>query len=315
MYKYKKIISLLSIPIISALMLSCVSAEQKALETEESISIISVPNAAIDFYKTVMNDSSWKENTNRAERGEMLQLPEYVLKNITTDELIEAVLNYPFFSDIYAFNNIRVGINSLFKEFNGFKELFKRDDAAEEILKAYENEPVFQSENSSRNKDVFRLNYLEILLLNEDIILKMSDRQIDDLYNAISDKLEQKMKSAIYGEHSKNLIYELLDVDPYSKNVQIDTKKALSDIMISKSDDVKTSKDDTEIKVLTEKLSVTMWGDANSDGVNNVRDCAFIANVLANGNSESLPDTADYNKDGKKNVRDAAAISKDLASK
>ena len=60
---------------------------------------------------------------------------------------------------------------------------------------------------------------------------------------------------------------------------------------------------------------ITVLGDANSDGVKNVRDCAFIANALSKGVAERLPDTADYNKDGKKNVRDAAAISKDLASK
>ena len=244
-----------------------------------------------------MNDPSWRENTNRAERGKMLQLPEYILKKMTTDELIEAVLNYPFFSDIYAFNSIKVGEGDLFKEFNGFEELFKRNDAAEDILKAYQKEPVLSSENSNGNGDIFRLNYLEILLLNDNIIPKMSDSQLDELYNAISDKQEQKMRSAVYGEHSKNLIYDLLDVDPYGKNVQIDTKRALSDIMTSKSGDVKTLKEDTEVKVLTEKFSFTMQGDANSDGVKNVRDCAFIAN-----------------KDGKKNVRHAAAISKDLAS-
>ena len=56
-------------------------------------------------------------------------------------------------------------------------------------------------------------------------------------------------------------------------------------------------------------------GDVNFDGATNVRDCAFIAILIANGKADSLPIEADYNKDGKKNVRDAAAISKDLASK
>ena len=63
------------------------------------------------------------------------------------------------------------------------------------------------------------------------------------------------------------------------------------------------------------KTATNIVGDANSDNFVNVRDSAFIANALASGNAESLPNTADYNKDGKKNVRDAAAISKDLASK
>ena len=56
-------------------------------------------------------------------------------------------------------------------------------------------------------------------------------------------------------------------------------------------------------------------GDANDDGKTNVRDCACIANALANGEAESLPYQADYNEDTRKNVRDAAAISNDLANK
>ena len=54
-----------------------------------------------------------------------------------------------------------------------------------------------------------------------------------------------------------------------------------------------------------------LLGDANEDGVLNVRDCAYIASKLAKG--EKLSDIADYNKDGKVNVRDAAAIARDLA--
>ena len=242
MYKYKKIISLLSILIISALMLSSVSAESKTLETSNSISTITDSNEAINFYKTVMNDSSWRENENRAERGKMLQLPEYMLKKLTTDELIEAVLNYPFFTDIYAFDNIEDGIDILFEDFNGIKELFKRDDAAKEILKVYQKEPVIQNKKSNINNDIFRLNNLETLLLNEKIMHEMSDKQLNDLYDNISEKHEQKMKSTIYGKRSEYFIYELLNVDPKGKNVQIETKKALSDIKSSKSANVKTPK-------------------------------------------------------------------------
>lgn len=58
-----------------------------------------------------------------------------------------------------------------------------------------------------------------------------------------------------------------------------------------------------------------LLGDANDDGNANVRDCACIANALAKGEAESLPDNADYNQDTMKNVRDAASLSKDLAEK
>lgn len=56
--------------------------------------------------------------------------------------------------------------------------------------------------------------------------------------------------------------------------------------------------------------SADLKGDANSDGLLNVRDCAYIAQSLACG--RTLPSSADYNSDGKANIRDAAAIASAL---
>ncbi|MGN0614591.1 MAG: dockerin type I domain-containing protein [Porcipelethomonas sp.] len=54
-------------------------------------------------------------------------------------------------------------------------------------------------------------------------------------------------------------------------------------------------------------------GDANRDGSVNVRDCAYIARTLAEGQGSSLPPEADYNGDGSINVRDAANLAADIA--
>ena len=57
-------------------------------------------------------------------------------------------------------------------------------------------------------------------------------------------------------------------------------------------------------------------GDANADGVVNVRDCAKIANALAFKTVDKLPciKCADYNEDGEVTVRDAAQLASYLAS-
>ncbi len=54
--------------------------------------------------------------------------------------------------------------------------------------------------------------------------------------------------------------------------------------------------------------------DANGDQKFNIRDCSYIAMMLAAGKVKELPEAADYNKDGKVNVRDAAGMAKYLAS-
>ena len=55
-------------------------------------------------------------------------------------------------------------------------------------------------------------------------------------------------------------------------------------------------------------------GDANGDGKLDVRDAAYIARMLANGQGDEIPLTADFNGDGQVNVRDAAAIARFLAN-
>jgi len=57
----------------------------------------------------------------------------------------------------------------------------------------------------------------------------------------------------------------------------------------------------------------TVLGDANKDGVLNVRDCAYIAFMLAQSKGSELPAESDYNTDETIDVRDASAIAVFLA--
>ncbi len=71
-----------------------------------------------------------------------------------------------------------------------------------------------------------------------------------------------------------------------------------------------------EFKVITADMEESkLVGDANEDGLLNVRDCAFIALMLAQGKVDNIPIIADYTVDDKINVRDAAAIAKYLSQK
>ncbi len=62
---------------------------------------------------------------------------------------------------------------------------------------------------------------------------------------------------------------------------------------------------------ITTQPSVT--GDADNDNELTVRDCSYIAKMIAEGKVKELPMQADFNGDGVVNVRDAAAIARKLA--
>jgi len=71
------------------------------------------------------------------ERFEAQNIPDNLLQNMTTRDLVETCLNYPFFRDIIVSNNFQTGFNSIRSVFNGFRELEKRPDACAELLIVY----------------------------------------------------------------------------------------------------------------------------------------------------------------------------------
>ena len=75
------------------------------------------------------------------------------------------------------------------------------------------------------------------------------------------------------------------------------------------------SAEDVSEAGISQVRSSGVTGDANGDGVLNVRDAAYIAKMTAQGKGNALPSKADYNGDGTVNIRDAAAIARALTRK
>lgn len=59
----------------------------------------------------------------------------------------------------------------------------------------------------------------------------------------------------------------------------------------------------------------TIQGDADNNGVVDIRDAAFIAKKIAGRKTNELPKSADYNGDNTVDIRDAAAIARYIASR
>lgn len=122
------------------------------------------------------------------------------------------------------------------------------------------------------------------------------------LINGISNAkiIGYKNSTAETYARNKNLIFEPLD-DPQTTSTTTSTSEAI------------TSTTTVTSVSTTDDISDYEKGDANEDGKVNVRDCAYIANMISKGQSNALPTSADYNDDGTCNVRDAAALARDIA--
>lgn len=141
----KKLIKIIvSVVCLTMLSVSVVYAEEVSETSDLTAS------GYADFYESVKNSEEWINTDDRTLRGEMLQLPEEMLERMNTADLLNAVLDYPYFIDIYAFDDIQMGIERLFDNFNGAQELAQRSDAAEALMDKYENTEVLTSFETRR---------------------------------------------------------------------------------------------------------------------------------------------------------------------
>ena len=64
-------------------------------------------------------------------------MTELSISSLSTKELTVICLQYPLLTSMFAFNTPDNGIDVLFDEFNGIRELFKRNEASKELLGWY----------------------------------------------------------------------------------------------------------------------------------------------------------------------------------
>lgn len=107
--------------------------------TDEEILGSIVKPEVIDEYLFPVRPGTpeWAKLNSHDEMLKVLELPDSVLRSITTWGLVQTCFNYPLAGDYAAHNNQVAYINDLAVSFNGLKELFARDDISSVLLYNY----------------------------------------------------------------------------------------------------------------------------------------------------------------------------------
>lgn len=144
----------------------------------------------------------WK-NTSYSQRVEMLQIPVDTLKNISTKRLLETCLYYPFNIDIFLCDNQSEGFYKVRNQFNGYVELFQRDDFIQELITLYSSRDVCFVENINndyeRGQYSFDYKIMEIMML--EVLDSVPNQRSNQMAKIVSEKQSQK---AAYKEYYSN---------------------------------------------------------------------------------------------------------------
>jgi len=83
----------------------------------------------------------WREHKDEAQTGDelmaMCNVPDDILKNMSTPNLVRTCFKHPYNNTWQAYNNAYEGILSIMTRFNGYAELMKRRSGAEAALNFY----------------------------------------------------------------------------------------------------------------------------------------------------------------------------------
>lgn len=168
---YEKIVSL----VVTIMMLCCLGFNTFASDTSN----ILVNDTNNNYkYEVTPADHQWANFTNKDEMVNACKIPNDVLMKMSTEKLVNAVLDYPLIINIYAYNTYEEGLEALANESDAFKELLKRPDASEKLLNKLNQRIQLNSVASSDNEGSASLEKLNLkILLTE-----------KTLWNSISDK-------------------------------------------------------------------------------------------------------------------------------
>jgi hypothetical protein len=155
------------------------------------------PTDAYDF-PIKPGTSEWAALQTHGEMVAACQVPEPILRDMSTAGLIETCLNYPLIGDMGAYNSWQQGFDRVAARFNGLQELLRRPDAGTKLLAHYRQmEPAgIRKKGTSLKKGQYAVTfqYVEILLAQEPVLSSMTAAERRDLLAACLDKVRAKQE-------------------------------------------------------------------------------------------------------------------------
>lgn len=198
-----------------------------------------MPGSSAYDFPVKPGTNAWKRLKDREERIAFCQIPENVLYTMTTENLIETVLNYPFLMEIYCYDTYHQGFHAVLRNFNGLAELLCRDDAAHMLLEKYKQTEVAKDAKTAAN-NIFTLANIEIILAQNEILEKFHYLKRAELETEARKKYAAKTKHPyLYGMTTATFMSAVSKREDYGVNETVKTPKGT----------------DVEVMRLGEKLS------------------------------------------------------------
>jgi len=180
-----------------------------------SMQLVNGQNQSIAYdFPVKPGTDAWKSLNSSQEMIDICQIPDSILKTMTTANLSRLCLNYPLLGDMLFSDNFQEGFDMMASNFNGFQELFLRKDAGNELLKLYKgfNLNSFEKNKGKKNKNVFYDICIDVVMAQPGFLKNLNTEQeimlMQDALNKL--KIRQKNNNSIYRKKATAVILSRL---------------------------------------------------------------------------------------------------------
>jgi len=143
----------------------------------------------------------WKKLESNKAKVEACQVPEQILRDISTNDLMTLCLQYPLLYDVFAFNEINDGLRKLFSDFHSNTSKENQKKILENLLFGYREKikypEYFQGNGFATN-----------LFARAHIIIKID--------TALSEKFEKENKAVLFSGMANADTINLIDSLSYN---------------------------------------------------------------------------------------------------
>ena len=150
-----------------------------------------------NVYKSVINPydtpEEWDLLEDAEEMREVSQLPE-TARNATTAELVLYCMNYNLFDEMFVYESMLEGFDVVKQDYDGLRLLAAREDAGTVLVNLYKAYKLNDQSQLDRSA-CLRLDYLETMLAQPEILAKLTDEQCRELAAECYNKATQIMNA------------------------------------------------------------------------------------------------------------------------
>ena len=165
-------------------------------------------------------DDEWKELYTQEEMIAACQIPDKLLKKLTTYELLKLTEEYPLLGNIYTGNTMEEGFQYIVDSFNGLRELLKREDCLAVVCEEYKNLTIPEEEEidySGYQTEEELVAYINEILQDEDM-LKIALKDSEPLI--VCDLLEMIMLNKTTDNNVELLLETVIDKAPEKEKAE-----------------------------------------------------------------------------------------------